>query len=337
MNSTECGIDDETGAICLPDLTGLTGGYVGTSITEKVITALLKAGPSQTADQDQKKPIPVVGSSFPFTLEDLAYWVVRRKDGTVLKYIVVGEQVYRDAHKPADGSTYAPAIRSTPPSTTPTTSYGAWCKHDPVGEPIWNSGDHSIFIADAPGMRGFVNRFDLVLDCGQIFKLETVQNAPVLTGDEEIARKLGKYALITSPRILKIDWDDRSAPPLDPQFWVDLVGMIKGLKVCTACQGGHGRSGSSLVCMMMALNPEYTPFDAIVHLRAMHCGRAIESKVQHEYLNEVGAHLGREQNAFAVSKVTDFKKEFLSLKLKSARPYQKRLNGEMDLKKAGTK
>ena len=78
---------------------------------------------------------------------------------------------------------------------------------------------------------------------------------------------------------------------------------------------------------MMVMNPEYSPADAIIHLRAIHCPRAIESGVQHEYIGAFGAFLGRENDIDRVKGVVDFKAEFMKIKHKSAQPYQDRLKG----------
>ena len=74
--------------------------------------------------------------------------------------------------------------------------------------------------------------------------------------------------------------------------------------------------------MLMVLAPDYTPYDAICHLRALHCGRAIESKAQHDYLGEVGEFLKRENDIAKVGEVKDFRAAFLALKKESAKPYQ---------------
>ena len=82
-----------------------------------------------------------------------------------------------------------------------------------------------------------------------------------------------------------------------------------------------------MVALMMCMT-SYTPLEAISHLRAIHCARAIESVVQHNYLNELGGLLGRPADALEAEKVKDFKTHFLSLTNTFAAPYQARLKGE---------
>lgn len=261
---------------------------------------------------------------FPFALEDLQYWVVKRKDGMVVKYRVVGPEDSKGAI--GGQSTYnLPAVTQSYPSTP---SLSGWCNHRPAKEAVWLAPNFDLFIADAPGCRMDKEEFDTVIDCGDILPLSYVRNntSLVLDGDEDLVKTLKKYG--TTPgnnaRCLKIDWDDRAAPPLKFDFWPALVKKLSGT-VLTACQGGHGRSGTSLVCLMMATNPEYTPGDAIIHLRAIHCPRAIESVVQHTYINDFGKWLGRDGDVERVKGVKDFKAEFLKLTHPSCKPYQERL------------
>jgi hypothetical protein len=265
-----------------------------------------------------------LNQSFPFTLEDLTYWVVKKKDGSIIKYSVVGE------HTP---SAWKSATTHTLLGSS-TYSLSDWCKHDPIGEPIFRNKKVGLWIADASGMRAYKDKFDLTLDCGQIFSQSMIDAMNPLGGNaNELIKELSKHHIASggdgSNRILKIDWFDRQAPPLHPQFFIDLANRIKG-KVCTACQGGHGRSGTSLVCLMMALTPDYTPYDAICHLRALHCPRAIESTVQHQYIDWMAKVLGREENGVEVKEVKSFKDAFLAIDKASAKPFQDQLRKKVE-------
>lgn len=268
------------------------------------------------------------GPIFPFNLEDLKYWVVRRKDGLVVKYTVI---LPSDVVK--EGIIQANAYNKALPTQGTVPSLGAWCKHDPAPDPIWQGKDYDLYIADAAGCRKDKGIFDLVLDCGDILTLPIKQVAQVLEGDDPLIDLLGEHCtqpIYPPTRVLQIGWDDRKAPPVKETFWTALHEGIKGEvgTVLCACQGGHGRSGTSLVCLMMVANPEYTPADAIIHLRAMHCPRAIESEEQHRYINAVGVALGRKGDVERVKGVKDFRAEFLKMTLPSAKPYQERLMKE---------
>jgi hypothetical protein len=230
------------------------------------------------------------------------------------------------------GNTTAALVKS---SSSATVHLSDWCKHDPADDPIFAGEKVDLYIADGPGCRVHHDEFDFVLDCGDILTLSFSNRRELLSGDADLVKKLNKHNTLVKEekaRILKIDWYDRKAPNLAPAFWVDLAKQLKGTAL-TACQGGHGRSGTALVCLMMVLNEEYTPADAITHLRAMHCPRAIESKEQHVYINNVGGYLGRAKDVEAVTQITDFRSAFLALELESAKPYQEMLRKRMGGKK----
>jgi hypothetical protein len=269
---------------------------------------------------------------FPYSLEDLRYWIVKRRSGEIVKYTLSDESGIPGL--PNGGRKESTSSSSSSQKwTSGYSSYSEWCKHDPGNVPTFEfkkKGDYDsmrLFIADAAGIRAHKEEFDFVIDCGDVLAdLYATRGRSLLLGDKELTDKLGSYSLtgIEGPRVLKIAWLDRKAPLLHPSFWVELAKLLKG-DVVTNCQGGHGRSGTTMVCLMMVLNPEYGAADAITHLRAIHCARAIESHEQHEYIDEVADYLGREADAKKVSSITNFKEAFLAMKHESAKPYQARL------------
>lgn len=306
------GISDVTGAIELP------AGFEVSRMTE----ADIEAGKALLKLEEKSMTAVHQDAVFPYNLEDIAYWVVRRKDGVVAKYTVTHEETWKG--KNVSGTKAV----STVQKAVVTRSFGDFCNHIPADQPIFETEGIKLFIADAAGIRKAYSRFDYVIDAGQIFSMDGIRNNRVLQGDPELVAALDPLSYdVVMPKFLKIDWDDRKAAPVAPEFWGEAAKLLKG-NVCTACQGGHGRSGTSLVCLLMALNPEYGAYDAIVHLRALHCGRAIESKEQHDYIDEVAESLGRPADSHRVSEVKDFKEAFLALTHPSAKPYQDRLRGK---------
>lgn len=270
--------------------------------------------------------------TFPFSLSDLRYFIVRRKDGLTIKYNIIDPAV-------KVGEAGGPLIVANGARTTfnGAVSYGLakWCKHEPAKLPLFETDGISLYIADCMGFRGHYREFQFALDCGDIlttYQVNSGKNPELFTGDTELATALSPYIdvgkFVKEPRILQIDWDDRKAPKLVPEFWPAIVEQLSG-NVVIACQGGHGRSGTGAVCMMMVMNPEYSPADAIIHLRAIHCARAIESKEQHEYIGRVGECLGRKNDIERIGKVNSFKEAFLALTHKSARSYQERLVADL--------
>ena len=271
----------------------------------------------------------VTPEEFPFKLEDLKYWVIRREDGTITKFNIVGKA----DNKPIiaqPGVTHPYGSGTTTPVKVDDDwknfGYHKFCNHSPRPslDPIMEEGDVRLYVADAIGLRTNFRLFDFVLDCGDVLSNTIIHDwkAATLVGDPYMVEKFRGFSKFVEPIILQVDWYDRQAPPLDFGFFPDYAGEVKG-NVVTACQGGHGRSGSSAVMIMMSLIPDYTPYDAICHLRALHCPRAIESKEQHAYIGEFGAFLGRENNVDKVAEVKNFKTAFLALKVKGAEKYQK--------------
>jgi len=278
---------------------------------------------------------------FPFHLSDLVCWVMKRKDGIVVKYSL----------KPATAlqTTKGPHIsyptKGASGGYSSTKSLGDYCKHDSPNLPTFEVCDDEgnpvlqLRIADAIGVKSAFKQGieDLIIDAGDVLWESDFKGC--LSGDQSLIAALSKHTGKVNARVLKIKWADRAEPDVDPNFWVDLAQILVDdgkkmfnqtgtpLRVLTNCQGGHGRSGTALVCLMMALS-DYNPLDAITHLRAVHCARAIESKAQHDYINTVGALLGRVENAHEAEGVKSYKDRFLSLTCETSKPYRERFTNK---------
>ena len=268
---------------------------------------------------------------FPFTLADLDSWVIKRHDGTIVKYILdtKDKSRMRALTDPHAYSSSGPAATNQQYAGYHATGLSSYCNHAPKDDPSWSDpqGRFTLHMADEYGAKTNKHKFDMVLDCGAVVP-DYAQPAS-LYGDPIMVQALKKHDLTppNKPRILRFDWPDRQAPDLHPQFWVDLIPHLKG-RVIVNCQGGHGRSGTALVCLMMAQS-DYDALDAITHLRAIHCPRAIESSVQHAYINWMAEFLGRNKNADDAAKVKNFKDRFLEdVNSKFAETYQQRLVGK---------
>ena len=293
----------------------------------------LKSNVSCEKVLDMTDNATAVNQPFPFGLEDLKFWVLRRKDGTVTKFNVTpaGVTTY-DLTQKRDGVT-GPGSAHPFSNSSPNTSYfpvGRLCKHSPKPSmtPLFEEQGVRLYVADASGLREGFRAFNYVLDCGDVLPDNITMDFKgcSLIGDPYLVEKLKGYSKFNEPTILKVDWFDRKAPPLYPEFFVEYAKEVQG-DVVVACQGGHGRSGSSTVMLMMCLIPDYTPYAAVCHLRALHCARAIESKEQHTYIGEFGAFLGRENDIEKVAQVKNFKEAFLALELEGAKKYQEALKG----------
>jgi hypothetical protein len=269
---------------------------------------------------------------FNFTLSELDYWIIRRKDGESVKYVLNDQVELIPGAMPTNPS---PQTQQTLNGHNLYPQPSHWtrpCQHNGDKLISRSPGDAHLYIADATGCRRGHDLYDFVLDCGDIIThLPTTrhdEDAPsgLLKGDPDLIDALDQYAEAAVPaRILQIDWDDRQAPLLEPAFWPALAKLLDGHSTLCACQGGHGRSGTALTALLMCYHPEYSARDAIIHLRAMHCPRAIESVKQHEYLDAVAKHLGRKANADSTGEIQSFREAFLRLTHPSAKEFQKAL------------
>lgn len=286
------------------------------------------------------------GNGFAFELSDIKSWIIKRKDGTTLRYNVLQKGQDASIVRPGASSASVTSKKNNNYNfwNTGKTSYSAWCSHTPdtANAPIFTDGKINLYIADSQGARKASDLFDVCVDGGGVLSVPGEYDLPSLFGDPKFSRALASHVWKDTskeikkdgPRIIKIRWADRCAPPVYPSFWPALneelhkaqAKMNRPLNVLTICQGGHGRSGSALVALMMCMT-DYTPLDALTHIRALHCARAIESKDQHAYLNLVAEELGREPNALEAETVKSFKDRFLTLDSQTAEPYKERVRG----------
>lgn len=299
------------------------GGWADCSFSDGSMTIpMIEDEDKMSPTGETMTPAEKTTQMFPYDLRDLQYWVIKRKSGEHVKWSLIpdGNIIGKDKPKPIVGA------------PTPATNWshfshlGEMCEHYLTNLPVFETPDMRLFICDAPGARRDREKVDFLIDGGDVISEYLASTTAILSGDRGLAGELASHVQIAfkGPRVLKIAWGDRKAPYLAPSFWVELAKKVKG-DVMTACQGGHGRSGTSLVCLMMVLNLEYGAKDAIIHLRAMHCARAIEGADQHAYINEVAKFLGRPEDADEIHQVTNFKEAFLSMTHPSSKPYQDRL------------
>jgi len=92
--------------------------------------------------------------------------------------------------------------------------------------------------------------------------------------------------------VVRISWPDYDIPELDRQFWLDLIEVINrkwttheitGVTAC--CVGGHGRTGTTLA--ILAGLTDVCRSDPVLFIRKHYCKRAVESKSQIKYIEEM--------------------------------------------------
>jgi protein-tyrosine phosphatase len=60
-----------------------------------------------------------------------------------------------------------------------------------------------------------------------------------------------KYRAGDAPT-LGIQWPDMGIPNLRSSFWVELLNRLPEGATMACCVGGHGRTGTTLACLMVA-------------------------------------------------------------------------------------
>lgn len=256
---------------------------------------------------------------FPFKLEDLVAWTVKRSDGQVIRFNL------QEAAKNPDvtAGKLTQSVRDYTSTSKVTTSHlKEWCNHTPTDTPVaeFDPGDRPegiehplrLYCGDAAGAKKTVEAFDFVIDGGDVISMWGRKTSKTLEGDPQLVEALAQYCVeVPHARILKLDWIDRCAPDVVPEFWVQLNKLLHG-DVMTCCVGGHGRTGTSFCSLLLANAPDYDALDALVHLRAVHCPRAIESATQHQYIDDVAKFLDREPNIAKGKEIKDYKGAFMA-------------------------
>lgn len=99
-------------------------------------------------------------------------------------------------------------------------------------------------------------------------------------------------SLAWGPTVLYLTIKDFNAPTrITKEFWVALWEDLKAqapCKVLVLCQGGHGRTGLVVTCLMMAAEFEVgKDINPLRWLREHYCKKAVESQIQLEYVGEM--------------------------------------------------
>lgn len=106
------------------------------------------------------------------------------------------------------------------------------------------------------------------------------------------------------PDYIDVLWPDMKVPMLSYMFWVKLYEMVtakskekpeEDYEVLFTCQGGHGRTGTSMCCFLVG-SRAYNPLTAIQFVRENYCKSAVENVDQETYLWAVGAAIMKSDN-----------------------------------------
>lgn len=147
-----------------------------------------------------------------------------------------------------------------------------------------------IVVAGAQGGAINYGEADIVVDlAGGTLRAFKSASSSVLSGTEWLVSALS--ATVKHPDTLFVEWPDMGIPRVGPRFWRELYSITPDkTRVVFACVGGHGRTGTALACYIAASMTEVPDaVDLIRLVRKLHCGHAIETKAQDDYIARVVA------------------------------------------------
>lgn len=110
---------------------------------------------------------------------------------------------------------------------------------------------------------------------------------------------LKKWETFPASTEIVLDWPDYGVVNFPVEFWEELIEAVKGEggKMVLFCQGGHGRTGTALACLMI-VHLGYGADEAIDWIRDNYCAKAIESKKQEDYIRRIAEQVKkRKKNA----------------------------------------
>jgi hypothetical protein len=147
------------------------------------------------------------------------------------------------------------------------------CSHNPSHIITMDGVDY--FAADRQGATKFNG--DIIIN------LTSTPNFPVV-----IPEDLKEHYDIPSEEIM-VPWPDFGSPRLKMSFWETIHNVIKSREaqsVCIHCAHGHGRTGTALSCILVAMGG-YSAIEAVDIVREYHCEEAVESQEQCFYILNV--------------------------------------------------
>lgn len=168
------------------------------------------------------------------------------------------------------------------------------CFHDP--EFVMEIDGTKYYGSDCRGAKNFLG--DAMINFTKVSDLP-----------QKIIPELREYMDLPTYSEIMIPWPDFGLPGVQINFWEALHEYIleQGWKdVCFHCQAGHGRTGTALATMLIALDHK-TPLEALWHVRTKYCEHAIETNGQCDYLVQVdGFYNERECNDVLLGSQTLF-------------------------------
>jgi hypothetical protein len=131
--------------------------------------------------------------------------------------------------------------------------------------------------------KGYYSNFPVILNCsGDAISLPK----------HRIPFDWGKSFETLQTKEILLEWANNCAPSINHEFWTVLRDFIVDNQkpILVLCLGGHGRTGTAIVSLMLATGLWKTE-DAINALRKEYCEEAVETKVQVNYLYSLEKYL----------------------------------------------
>ncbi len=87
------------------------------------------------------------------------------------------------------------------------------------------------------------------------------------------------------PITVRVTWPDMTIPQLSRDDWRIIATRLAELKrhVHVACEGGHGRTGTTLAILLALWGVIPAGIDPVTWVRANYCDKAIETEAQVDY------------------------------------------------------
>lgn len=123
----------------------------------------------------------------------------------------------------------------------------------------------------------------LVIDCADSASApsntEFVKSGPQIYLDAISGKEL------PSADVIKLKWNDGGAPRALATFWKALWDVLPSGLTVICCVGSHGRTGTAMSALLIANG--WSAKEAITTVRELHCPKAVETKAQVEYLEDM--------------------------------------------------
>jgi len=151
------------------------------------------------------------------------------------------------------------------------------CNHTP--KLMLDIDDIQYFSSDAHGINYFNG--DLVINLTGISNLPSALNIP----------ELAEHIDIGFDEVM-VPWPDFGLPRVHISFWEALHTYVQSKEyksVCIHCHGGHGRTGTALCAVLIAICG-YSAEESVWRVRTNHCEKAVETTSQCRYLQLIDLH-----------------------------------------------